>query len=126
MSFLGTIVDTFIASVQNIIDFIMSLLSQVSNFILALFTALDSILTLIYSLFSILEFLVSLLFNPYLLLSFILGSSLFYAAFTASTRKDMIIKLGVFWKYTIETTVKVLHAIYEMVVKLIVGLIDMI
>jgi len=50
----------------------------------------------------------------------------YIGAFIGYTIKDMLIKMGIFWKYTFEAIVKIANAVYTLITRLIVGIIDII
>jgi phage-related protein len=126
MSLLGSTFDSFLANIGNILEPLYTIITLISNFITSLFTIFGTILSIIYSMFSVFEIFVSVLIDPYLILSVLVGFSLFYAAFAGQTRKDMVLKIFSFWRESITIGMKIAHAMYDFVVKLIVGILDMI
>jgi len=126
MSLLGDIVDNFLISIGSISDFLINAILGLRDFIIALFAIAGTILNIMYFMFGMLETFVSIILNPYLLALLLLGTSFYYSAFTGYTRKDMLIKMGIFWKYTFEGIVKIANAVYTLITRLIVGIIDII
>jgi len=109
-----------------VITFIYNVILGLRDFILSFFSIAGTLLNILYFLFSLLEIFVSIVLNPYLLMMFILGTGFYYASFTAETKKDMLIKTGVYYKYVGETISKIFSYVYNIVSRLIVGIIDMI
>ena len=126
MSLLGETVDSFLVSLDTIVSVVLNALSLISNFIISLFGIITTILQLIYYMFGFFEFIISIILNPYLILLFLLGTSFYYSAFTSSNRKDMLIKMAIFWKYIGENSIKIAHAIYTLVTRIIVGIINIV
>jgi hypothetical protein len=126
MSILGATIDNFVLSLGSIVDFIINLILGLKDIVISFFAIIGTLLNIIYYLFGALEFFVSIILNPYLLALFLLATSFYYASFTASTRKQLMFQVGVYWKYVFETLGKIVHAIYTIVIRIVVGIIDMI
>jgi phage-related protein len=126
MSLLGSTVDVFITSLASIVNFILTIINIIIGFIYSLGSIITTILNIIYLMFNLFEIFLSIALNPYLLCLFLLGTSLYYCAFAGNSRKDMFIKMISYWKYVIESTFKIVSALYTLVTRLIVGIIDMI
>jgi hypothetical protein len=126
MSLLGETFDAFLISIGGIIDFLINTILGLKDLVIALFAIIGTVLQIIYFMFGALEAFVSIIVNPYLMFLFILGTGFFYAAFTGQTRQDMLIKIGIYYKYVFEGMIKIANAIYTIVTRLIVGIIDMI
>ncbi len=126
MSLLGDTVDTFISTLNSIITIIINAIGGIGGIITGILHLFSLIISFLYYIYLFLDVIVTLLLNPEPLLMVILGSGFWYSAFTASTRKDMLIKLGIFYKYVFETSAKLLYSAYTIVVRLIVGIIDII
>jgi hypothetical protein len=124
MSILGDGFDTFVSSLGGIVDFIVNLILGVAGIILSLFSNMGILLTILNYIFSLLDLFVSIILNPYLLCLFILGTGFYYASFTAETKKDLLKKTGVYYKYVFETTAKVANGIYTIVHKIIMAIVD--
>lgn len=126
MSLLGETVDNFLISLGSITDIIISVISGVGGLISGILNLFSILVSFLYYIYLFLAVVVSILLNPQSLLLVILGSGFWYSAFTAMTRKDMLIKIGVFYKYVLETGAKILYSAYTIVSRIIVGIIDMI
>jgi len=126
MSFLGDTVDNFLTSVGSISDVILYVISGVGALIAGILNLFSILVSFLYYIYLFLNVVVVILINPQSLLMIILGTSFWYSAFTAFTRKDMLIKLGIFYKYVFETSAKILYSAYTVVSRFIVGIIDMI
>lgn len=107
------ITDAF-SFISTIWDFLVSVIGGGLEFILGIFAIIGTILTIIYNIFLILELFVYIILNPYLMLSFLVGTGLYYAALTASTRKELIINLVTFYyKLFAEWIPSMVKAIYD-------------
>ena len=126
MSLLGDSFDNFLTTIDYIIQIILSFLSGLEGIITGIFNLFNIFVSFLYYIYLFLAVVVEFLINPSCLLLILLGSSFYYAAFLAETRKDMLIKFGVFWKYVGETSAKILMSAYTIVTKFITGIIDMI
>jgi hypothetical protein len=133
MSLLGETVDNFIIFFQSIITgigsittFLIDVILGIKDFIVSFFIFIPTLLTLLYDIFNLLSMFLSILLNPYLLMFMILGSAFWYAGFTATTKKDLLIKSGVYWKFVGESFVKIANGLYYIVNKIVTSIIDMI
>jgi len=126
MSLLGDVVDNFLSALSNIIDLIISAISGIGNLITGIWDLLEIFYSFLYYIYIFLSIVVSLLTSPTSLIMVIFGSSFWYSAFTANTRKDMLIKLGVFYKYVFEVSAKIIYSAYIIVTKFISAIIDII
>lgn len=119
MSLLGDPFDTIIAVISSV-------LSGISGVISAIFNLVGSILIFMGYLLYVIEVVISIILNPYLLTLYIVGTAFYYAVLTAHTRKDLLIRTGIYYKWVIETIPKIIKTIFELVVRLIVGIINII
>jgi hypothetical protein len=126
MSLLGDTVDGFIVLITSIVDFIINIISLILNLFLSIGVIFETLLNIVFYMFGLLEFFVSIIINPYLLILFLLGTGFWYASFAGNTKKDMITRLGTYFLYVGESTLKIMNAIYTLVTRLIVGILDMI
>lgn len=126
MSLLGDTVDNFLSSLGGITGIISSALNGIGGLITGILNLFSILISFLYYIYLFLDVVISLLINPTGLLMVVLGSGFWYSAFAATTRKDMLIKIGVFYKYVFETSAKILMSAYIIVSKFIVGIIDMI
>jgi hypothetical protein len=124
MSILGTDFDNLIIIGSSILDFIVNLILGVAGIIYSLFSNITNLLTILNYIFSLLELIITIVLNPYLLALFILGTGFYYAAFTAETKKDLLKKTGIYYKYVFETAAKILNAVYTIVHKIIMAIVD--
>lgn len=124
MSLLGDGFDAFILAMGDIVHFFINIILGIVGIVLSLFTNLGNLLTILNYIFSIIEFVITIILNPYLLGLFVLGSGFYYASFTAQTKKELLMKTGLYYKYVGETTAKILNAIYTIVHKIIMALVD--
>jgi len=119
MSLLG---ETF----DNIIGIISSIAGGIVGFFGAIIGFIGKLLTILYYLFTGLEIIIAIVLNPYLLGLFILGTAFYYASFTAKTRKELMMQTGIYYKYVGEALLKIAYGVYTLVVRIVVGIIDMI
>jgi len=126
MSLLGEIVDSFINSISGITDVISNILSIIVNFISSLVHLVSFFIDILNYIYTFLGVIIEIMLDPTLFLSFILIGSLYYASFKANTKKDLLIQLGVYFKYVGETISKILSFVFYLVSKLVIGIIDMI
>lgn len=125
MSLLGETVDLIVTTLQTIFDFIISIFETLINLVEAIITIVGQLIDLLYYLYYALEIIISIFLDPYLLGMFILGSAFYYASFTAPTRKELLTRTGIYYKYVFEISFKIMGYVYTIVVRLIVGIIDM-
>jgi hypothetical protein len=124
MSLLGESFDSFLLSISGIIDFFINLILAVLTLIYSVFASLGNLVQILNYIFGFIEFFISIILNPYLLATFILGSGFYYASFTAHTRKELLMQTGIYYKYVGEAIAKIAQAVYTIVHKIIVGIID--
>jgi hypothetical protein len=124
MSLLGETVDNFLIGLGSITDIILNLLSGIGGLISGILNLFSILVSFLYYIYLFLAVIVTILINPYSLLMVIFGCGFWYSAFTANSRKDMLIKLGIYYKYVFETSAKILMSAYTIVSRFIVGIID--
>ena len=126
MSLLGATFDAFLSSTGGIIDFCINIILGIKDLIILLLSMIPDFVSVLSYAFNIIEFFISIMLNPSLLLLFILGSAFWYASFAAETRKDLIKQTGIYWVNVAQMTSKLMNAIFTIVHKIVVGIMDMI
>lgn len=109
---------------NTIINALLSILSFVTGLFDKLLVIGNLIINMLLYFMTFLEIVGAVILNPFLLALVVMGTGFYFASYKAQTRKDLLIELGNYYKYVFEIATKLMHALYTIVVRIVVALID--
>ena len=111
---------------DSILNIIFSALSAIQELVIAVIEILGTVIEILYLIFDLFILFFSIVLDPYLLGSYIIGTGFYYAAFTATTKKELLTNLINYYKFVFEQLSIIGAWIYRAIIKIVTAIIDMI